>query len=52
MKRFAFILLIALSQVVYGSSILIPMDDAQTNRLPVKSSVFRPQVVYLINGNN
>ena len=33
MKRLAFIVLIALSQVVYGTSILIPMDDAQTNHL-------------------
>jgi hypothetical protein len=33
MKRLAFILLMALSQVVYGTSILIPMDDAQTNHL-------------------
>lgn len=33
MKGFAFILLIALSQVEYGTSILIPMDDAQTNHL-------------------
>src|SRR6185369_1468271 len=33
MQRLAFILLIALSQVVYGTSILIPMDVAQTNHL-------------------
>jgi len=33
MQRLAFILLIALSQVVYGTSILIPMDGAQTNHL-------------------
>jgi len=33
MHRLAFILLIALSQVVYGTSILIPMDVAQTNHL-------------------
>ena len=52
MQRLAFILLIALSQMVYGTSLLIPMDGAQTNRVPVKSSNFRPQVVYLINGNN
>ncbi len=33
MKGFALIILIALSQVVYGTSILIPMDVAQTNHL-------------------
>jgi hypothetical protein len=33
MQRLAFIFLIALSQVVYGTSILIPMDVAQTNHL-------------------
>jgi len=33
MQRLAFILLIALSQMVYGTSILIPMDVAQTNHL-------------------
>jgi len=33
MKRLGFILLIALSQVVYGTSLLIPMDGAQTNHL-------------------
>jgi hypothetical protein len=33
MQRLAFIVLIALSQVVYGTSILIPMDVAQTNHL-------------------
>ena len=52
MQRLALILLMALSQAVYGTSILIPMDIAQTNRVPAGSSDFRPQVVYLINGNN
>ena len=33
MQKLAFILLIALSQVVYGTSLLIPMDVAQTNHL-------------------
>src|SRR5580765_4663401 len=33
MQRLTFILLIALSQVVYGTSILLPMDGAQTNHL-------------------
>jgi hypothetical protein len=33
MKRLAFILLVALSQVAYGTSLLIPMDGAQTNHL-------------------
>lgn len=33
MQRLAFILLVALSQVVYGTSLLIPMDGAQTNHL-------------------
>jgi len=33
MKRFALIMLVALSQAVYGASILIPMDVSQTNHL-------------------
>src|SRR5258706_16266793 len=33
MQRLAFILLMALSQVAYGTSMLIPMDVAQTNHL-------------------
>jgi len=33
MKKLALILLMALSQSVYGTSILIPMDVAQTNHL-------------------
>src|SRR6478609_12183128 len=33
MKRLALIMLIALSQAVYGASILIPMDVSQTNHL-------------------
>src|SRR5882757_8806529 len=33
MKRIVFIVLVVFSQVVYSASILIPMDDAQTNHL-------------------
>jgi hypothetical protein len=33
MKLFIFIMLVVLSQVVFGASILIPMDAAQTNHL-------------------
>jgi len=33
MQRLAFIMLIVLSQVVYGTSILLPMDVTQTNHL-------------------
>ena len=33
MKRLAFIVLVVVSKVVFGTSILIPMDAEQTNHL-------------------